>query len=77
MEEALLLSRGEERVTWSAFTEELKSVSCMAAPMVVVTLSQFLLQVVSVMMVGHSVNSNSPASLSPALLLTSLASVFL
>jgi MATE family multidrug resistance protein len=55
MEEALLLARREERVTstWGALTEELKRVSYMAAPMVVVTLSQFLLQVVSVMMVGH------------------------
>ncbi|XLT60483.1 hypothetical protein HN873_053087 [Arachis hypogaea] len=37
----------------SAFLKELKRVSSMAAPMVAVTVSQYLLQVVSLMMVGH------------------------
>lgn len=36
-----------------AFWPELKRVGSMAAPMVVVTVSQYLLQVVSLMMVGH------------------------
>lgn len=58
MEEALLLPTREERV-WrpatgrGAFAEELKRLSYMAAPMMVVTVSQYLLQVVSLMMVGH------------------------
>lgn len=52
MEEALLETRKE--LTWgSALVEELKKVMKMAAPMVVVTLSQYLLQVISMMMVGH------------------------
>jgi MATE family multidrug resistance protein len=37
----------------STFIQELKRVSFMAAPMVAVTVSQYLLQVVSLMMVGH------------------------
>ncbi|XP_028785538.1 protein DETOXIFICATION 9-like [Neltuma alba] len=37
----------------STFCQELKRVSSMAAPMVAVTVSQYLLQVVSMMMVGH------------------------
>lgn len=36
-----------------AFLQELKKVSLMAGPLVVVTVSEFLLQVVSLMMVGH------------------------
>ncbi|KAA8530603.1 hypothetical protein F0562_005312 [Nyssa sinensis] len=52
MEEALLAERkGVE--TWGVFGEELKKLSRIAAPMVAVTVSQYLLQVVSVMMVGH------------------------
>nr|KYP42243.1 Protein TRANSPARENT TESTA 12 [Cajanus cajan] len=37
----------------NTFCQELKRVSSMAAPMVAVTVSQYLLQVVSLMMVGH------------------------
>lgn len=37
----------------NTFMEELNKVSWMAAPMVAVTVSQYLLQVVSLMMVGH------------------------
>lgn len=37
----------------NTFIQELKKVSFMAAPMVAVTVSQYLLQVVSLMMVGH------------------------
>ncbi|KAG6742028.1 hypothetical protein POTOM_055312 [Populus tomentosa] len=49
-----LLPDTEER-TWASTTlvEELKKVSCMAAPMVVVMVSLYLLQVVSLMMAGH------------------------
>lgn len=38
---------------WSAVVKELKMVSYVAAPMVAVTVLQYLVQVVSVMMVGH------------------------
>ncbi|XP_023746254.1 protein DETOXIFICATION 12 [Lactuca sativa] len=41
------------RLTWSVFEEEAKKFGYIAAPMVAVTLSQYLLQVISVMMVGH------------------------
>ncbi|PON42143.1 Multi antimicrobial extrusion protein [Trema orientale] len=56
MEEALLAECKDKKwikTTWSGFVEELKKVSFIAAPMVVVSLSQYLLQVVSVMMAGH------------------------
>jgi MATE family multidrug resistance protein len=48
------LQKTEER-TWASTTvvEELKKVSCIAAPMVVLMVSLYLLQVVSLMMVGH------------------------
>ncbi|KAL7240303.1 hypothetical protein ACSBR2_006041 [Camellia fascicularis] len=56
-EGVLLLKEGEKKggglVTWSVFGEEAKRLGCIAAPMVAVTLSQYLLQVVSLMMVGH------------------------
>ncbi|XP_022728016.1 protein DETOXIFICATION 8-like [Durio zibethinus] len=55
MEEALLGGKEEEKwkLTWNGFGEELKKVSYMALPMVAVSVSQYLLQVISVMMVGH------------------------
>ncbi|XP_048429025.1 protein DETOXIFICATION 12-like isoform X2 [Pyrus x bretschneideri] len=60
MEESLLLPKyGEERrsntsiLTWSSFFEEVKTLGCIAGPMVAVVLSQYLLQVISMMMVGH------------------------
>ncbi|KAK9272811.1 hypothetical protein L1049_003189 [Liquidambar formosana] len=46
----------EERklvVTWGVFGQELKKASYIAAPMVAATVFQYLLQVVSLMMVGH------------------------
>ncbi|KAH6803674.1 MATE efflux family protein, partial [Perilla frutescens var. frutescens] len=53
--EATLLYGGEVAApsTWDLFVEELKNVSYIAAPMVVVTVSQILPRVVSMMMVGH------------------------
>ncbi|KAL0296673.1 UNVERIFIED_CONTAM: protein DETOXIFICATION 14 [Sesamum radiatum] len=48
-EEDLLLKENEERVIW----EEMKRVGYVAAPMVAVTLSEYMLQVISVMVVGH------------------------
>ncbi|XP_039003987.1 protein DETOXIFICATION 3-like [Hibiscus syriacus] len=57
MEEPLLCRRNLEeekrKITWSGFAEELKAVSYMAVPMVAVTVSQYSLQVVSMIMVGH------------------------
>ncbi|WRX21556.1 Multi antimicrobial extrusion protein - like 10 [Theobroma cacao] len=55
MEEALLGGREEEkwRATWRAFWEELKMVSYIAVPMVAVMVSQYLSQVILLMMVGH------------------------
>ncbi|MED6142993.1 hypothetical protein PIB30_002817 [Stylosanthes scabra] len=54
-----------------AFVQEVKKLSSMAGPMVVVTVSQFLLQVVSLMVVGHL----SQLSLSGVALATSFADV--
>ncbi|THG21132.1 hypothetical protein TEA_004125 [Camellia sinensis var. sinensis] len=57
MEEGLLLLKEEReerrRWVWGDVGEEVKRVGWIAAPMVVVTLSQNLLQVVCTMMVGH------------------------
>lgn len=56
MEAALLHLHGGEELpppTRELFVEELKKVSYLAAPMVVVTVSQILPRVVSMMMVGH------------------------
>ncbi|XP_059670711.1 protein DETOXIFICATION 3-like [Cornus florida] len=74
MEEALLpekKERIERAVTWEVFVEELKRVSCIAMPMVVVTVSQYLLRVVSMVMVGHL----GTLSLSSAAIATSLTNV--
>ncbi|KAK4393587.1 protein DETOXIFICATION 8 [Sesamum angolense] len=72
MGEALL--HGREKIpvsTWEVFVEELKNVSYIAAPMVVVTVSQILSRVVSMMMVGHL----GELALSGAAVATSLANV--
>ncbi|XP_076927668.1 protein DETOXIFICATION 14-like [Bidens hawaiensis] len=53
MEEGLLLNQRDERLTWRVLLEEMKKFGVVAGPMVAVTLSQFLLQVTTVMMVGH------------------------
>lgn len=59
MEENLLVKgnggekREEEGLRWVLVCEEVKRLGCLAAPMVAVVLSQYLVQVVSVMMVGH------------------------
>ncbi|KAM7529806.1 hypothetical protein LguiB_033216 [Lonicera macranthoides] len=73
MEEAEL-PVGEERkwrMTWRIFGQELKKVSHIAAPMVAVSVLQYLLQVVSVMMVGHL----GSLSLSSVAIATSLTNV--
>ncbi|KAH1131076.1 hypothetical protein J1N35_002454 [Gossypium stocksii] len=53
MDKALL--QGDDLKTWgtTVFVKELKKVSYMAAPMVAVSVSQYLLQVISLMIVGH------------------------
>ncbi|CAN6549544.1 unnamed protein product [Malus baccata var. baccata] len=65
MEESLLLPKRREEeqqqkrnsttsiLTWTSFFEEVKRLGCIAGPMVAVILSQNLLLVISMMMVGH------------------------
>lgn len=54
MEEALLLKKEEKgRVRWREIVEEMKRVSWVAGPMVVIIMSQYLVQVITLMMVGH------------------------
>ncbi|XP_027153580.1 protein DETOXIFICATION 12-like [Coffea eugenioides] len=56
MEEGLLVKEREvkaERLTWGLIGQEMKRLCCIAGPMGAVTLCQFLLQVISLMMVGH------------------------
>ncbi|KAF5180931.1 Detoxification-like protein [Thalictrum thalictroides] len=56
MEEGLLMKVGEEKkkvLTWDVLKEESKIVGYLAGPIVAATLSQFLLQLTSIMMVGH------------------------
>lgn len=57
MEDSLLVNGkgGEKRegLRWVSVCEEVKRLGCLAAPMVAVILSQYLVQVVSLMMVGH------------------------
>ncbi|KAH1245235.1 Protein DETOXIFICATION 11 [Glycine max] len=76
MEENLLvLAKGsgeEQKVAWEGLGEEMKRMIDIAGPMVVVTASQRLLQVVSVMMVGHL---NDDLFLSSAALAISLTAV--
>ena len=75
MEESFLLKEKSEvkneSVTWSALTQELKRVGCIAGPMVAVTLTQNLMQVISLMMVGHL----GELSLSSTAMAISLAAV--
>ncbi|KAG5528050.1 hypothetical protein RHGRI_028849 [Rhododendron griersonianum] len=74
MEEALLLKNGDRKlvpIAPQAFVEELKKVTAIAAPMVVVTMSQYLLRVAPMIMVGHI----SELSLSSVAIATSLTNV--
>nr|QBM79492.1 MATE62 [Rehmannia glutinosa] len=73
MEEGLLLKEeiSDERVRWGDMGKEMKRLGYLAGPMVAVTLSQFLLQVIPLMMVGHL----SELSLSSAAIAMSLAGV--
>ncbi|KAI8534485.1 hypothetical protein RHMOL_Rhmol10G0093500 [Rhododendron molle] len=74
MEEALLLKNEDRKLVLiapEAFVEELKKVTAIAAPMVVVTMSQYLLRVAPMIMVGHI----SELSLSSVAIATSLTNV--
>ncbi|KAL6007390.1 hypothetical protein ACLOJK_032887 [Asimina triloba] len=78
MEDGLLRKdgRGETREeiggwTWGVVAEESKKLGLLAGPMVTVTVAQYLLQVISLMMVGHL----GELSLSSAAIATSLAGV--
>ncbi|KAF7129950.1 hypothetical protein RHSIM_Rhsim10G0076400 [Rhododendron simsii] len=74
MEEDLLLKNEDRKlvpITPKAFVEELKKVTAIAAPMVVVTMSQYLLRVAPMIMVGHI----SELSLSSVAIATSLTNV--
>ncbi|XP_031265612.1 protein DETOXIFICATION 14-like [Pistacia vera] len=61
MDKGLLDKKGEEvssvgngrHIGAGEYVEEVKRLSCIAGPMVAVNLSQYFLQVISVMMVGH------------------------
>ncbi|WVY96507.1 hypothetical protein V8G54_028658 [Vigna mungo] len=56
MEKGLLEKERESDsgiIRWSMFGEEVKRVGYLAGPMVTVTLSQYFLQMISLMMVGH------------------------
>ncbi|CAA0843112.1 MATE efflux family protein [Striga hermonthica] len=69
---APLESRDTQRITkWEAFVRELNTMSYIAMPMVVVSVSQYLLRAVSMMMLGHL----GELALSSASIATSLANV--
>ncbi|XP_076897017.1 protein DETOXIFICATION 12-like [Bidens hawaiensis] len=53
MEEGLLKKQRVDRFTWRVLLEEMKKLGFIAGPMMTVTLLQYMLQVTSVMMVGH------------------------
>lgn len=75
MEESLLVLpklSGKKRVIWDGFGEEMKRILDIAVPMVVVHGSQRLLQVVTIIMVGHL---NDDLYLSSAALAVSLTAV--
>lgn len=46
-------SKKRWQISWNALSQELKKTSRIVAPMVAVTVFQYLLQVVSMVMVGH------------------------
>lgn len=72
MEEGSVSGKWGWMKTRTAFMEELKKVGSIAAPMVMVTVLQYALQVVSVIMVGHL----GQLSLSSVAIATSLTNVF-
>lgn len=71
MEEMVESEEKKWTIKWGAFVEELKKTSSIAAPMAVVSILQYLLQVVSIIMVGHL----GQLSLSSVAIATSLTNV--
>lgn len=74
LKERIAVEEGERReggVRWVGMMEEVKKLGILAGPMVAVTLTQYLIQVISLMMVGHL----GELSLSGAALATSLTGV--
>jgi MATE family multidrug resistance protein len=53
MEKGLLEKGGSDSITWGVFVQEVKDVCFLALPMISVTLAQYFLQIISLMMVGH------------------------
>lgn len=56
MEEGFLLKEREEKkesLSWKLLRKEVKKLGYLAGPLVVVALSEYLLQSISLMMVGH------------------------
>lgn len=54
VEEGLLLKERElVKLRWGVIWEEVKEIGYLAGPMIIVTLSQYFLQTISLMMVGH------------------------
>lgn len=56
MEKGLLEKEREglsSSITWGVLVQEVKSLGYLAGPMIFVTLSQYFLQIISMMMVGH------------------------
>lgn len=57
VEEGLLLKEKEEKgvveLRWEVIWEEMKELGYLAGPMIAITLSQYFIQVISMMMVGH------------------------
>lgn len=55
MEEGLLVKKEEEEqgLKWKEIREEMKRMCKIAGPMIAVMMSQYMIQVVTLMMVGH------------------------
>lgn len=54
VEEGLLLKERElVELRWGVIWEEVKEIGYLAGPMIIVALSQYFLQTISMMMVGH------------------------
>ncbi|XP_059458416.1 protein DETOXIFICATION 14-like isoform X1 [Corylus avellana] len=77
MDKSLLLKESREKaegclsLTWAAFAQEAERAGYLAGPMVAVNLSQYFLQIISIMMVGHL----GELSLSSTAIAISLAAV--
>ena len=52
MEETRVI-RQERRISWTTFIVEVKLLNLLGGPLVAVTLAQYLLPIISMMMVGH------------------------